>query len=67
MPSDDDKVYLGDGVYAHFESLNVVLTTENGIVVTNRIVLEPDVLDVLDRWIQRRFRAGKLHANEKES
>ena len=42
------KQYLGDGVYVEFVAwvdggFEIVLTTENGIDVTNRIVLEPDV------------------------
>lgn len=48
------KVYVGDAVYAEFTqwgetSFELVLTTENGISVTNRIVLEPQVWDALVR------------------
>lgn len=56
------KCYLGDGVYAAFDAqtLNVILTTENGIQTTNRIVLEPEVLDALGNvtraWIYERQR-----------
>lgn len=48
------KHYLGDGVFAEFNSadLSVVLTTEDGIRTTNRIVLDPDVLDALGRYVQ---------------
>ena len=39
------KVYLGDAVYCALEcSTDLVLTTEDGIRETNRIVLEPEVL-----------------------
>lgn len=50
----DRKQYLGDGVYAEFETatLNVILTTEDGERATNRIVLEPEVLDALGRFTQ---------------
>ena len=41
------KVYLGDGCYAEFDGYGIVLTTENGIEVTNRIVLEPEVYHAL--------------------
>jgi hypothetical protein len=41
------KQYLGDGVYLTQEGLGVTLTTENGIEITNRIVLEPEVLTAL--------------------
>jgi hypothetical protein len=46
------KRYLGDAVYAEFDSatLGVILTTEDGIRETNRIVLEPEVLDALGRF-----------------
>jgi len=37
------KIYLGDGVYAAFEDGDLIVTTENGIETTNRIVLEPGV------------------------
>ncbi len=45
------KTYLGDGVYADLERGDVVLTTENGISVTNRIVLEPAVINALTSWL----------------
>lgn len=45
------KVYLGDGVYADRDGDNVVLTTENGIDVTNRIVLEPEVISAIVRFL----------------
>ena len=39
------KRYLGDGVYAQIEDYgDLILTTEDGVRVTNRIVLEPAVL-----------------------
>jgi hypothetical protein len=46
-----DKVYLGDGVYATLDPfLDLVLTTENGIEVTNQIALELTVLIALMRF-----------------
>ena len=38
------KVYLGDAVYAEIDGYNIVLTTENGIEITNTIYLEPEVI-----------------------
>ncbi len=40
----DQKVYIGDGVYAEYDGLGVWLTTEreNG---EHRIYLEPQMLD----------------------
>ena len=47
------KTYLGDGVYAHVtEWGDLELTTENGINVTNFIVLEPAVMAELLRFIE---------------
>lgn len=47
------KTYLGDGAYADFDGYGVVLTTEDGIRATNRIVLEPEVLDTFEHWLTR--------------
>jgi hypothetical protein len=46
------KRYLGDGVYADVNELGLVLTTENGIETTNEIVLEPEVLAELFRYVR---------------
>lgn len=45
--------YLGDGVYVEIEpfSGNLVLTTQNGLRVTNKIVLEFDVVEKLLKYI----------------
>lgn len=52
------KVYLGDGAYAEIDSYgDVVLTTEDGISVQNRVVLEPEVLTALLAYLRR---AGAL-------
>lgn len=49
-----EKIYIGDGVYAEFVGGGeLVLTTENGIAVTNRIVLEPEVLHHLFLFVRR--------------
>lgn len=47
------KIYIGDGVYALFDGLDIVLTTENGVDVTNTIVLEPSVLKALVEFAKR--------------
>jgi|688.fasta_scaffold2269023_2 hypothetical protein len=47
------KDYLGDGVYADFDGFAFVLTTENGVSVTNTIVLEPQVMSALARYTNR--------------
>lgn len=47
-----NKRYIGDGVYADIDDLGrLVLTTEDGISVTNRIVLEPEVWAALQHFM----------------
>jgi len=56
----EDKRYLGDGVYVEFDGFNMVLTTENGVSVSNRIVLEPEVnrayMEFVAGWSKERLR-----------
>ena len=49
----ESETYLGDGVYARLDRnyAAVVLTTTNGPEVTNRIVLDDEVLDAFMRWL----------------
>ena len=48
------KQYLGDGVYVEVDSAGrIVLTTENGIEVTNTIYLDLDILAELNNFIKR--------------
>lgn len=47
------KAYLGDGCYVAFDGYALVLTTENGISETNRIVLEPEVYRALMAYVKR--------------
>jgi hypothetical protein len=49
----DHKTYLGDSVYAELEHGDVLLTTDNGMGPSNRIVLERQVLDNLITWAER--------------
>lgn len=51
------KVYLGDSVYATWDGYNVILTTENGLPddPSNTIVMEPAVLEALNRYVQNNF------------
>lgn len=47
----DDKVYLGDGVYARMTEIGSIhLTSEDGINVLDRIVLETEVYRALLLW-----------------
>lgn len=48
-----EKEYLGDGVYVEPDCGGLRLTTENGINVTNTIVLEPEVYAALLRYADK--------------
>lgn len=39
--------YIADGVYLETDGYEIILTTQNGYGVTNRIVLEPFMLDLI--------------------
>jgi hypothetical protein len=49
------KDYLGDGVYVMVldQMGTIELTTENGIEATNTIVIEPNVLRTLMKYLKR--------------
>lgn len=47
------KAYIGDGVYVEpWDMGGVQLTTEDGIRITNVIVLEPEVLNGLMLYLK---------------
>lgn len=50
------KTYLGDAVYAEWEFGDLVLTTEDGVVVTGKIYLEPNVIVALQDFLASRLR-----------
>jgi hypothetical protein len=47
------KIYLTDGAYAEFDGQDLILTAENGIRVTDRVVLEPMAWELLVRFMER--------------
>lgn len=49
----EEKTYLGDGVYVSFDGYQLWLTTEDGIPQTNRIALEPEVYEALVKYVKR--------------
>jgi hypothetical protein len=46
------ECYLGDAVYASFDGYQIWLRTTDGITDTNRIALEPSVLDALRQYVE---------------
>ena len=49
----NEKVYLGDSVYAEFDGCDIKLTTTNGLEDTNTIYLDPDVQVNLVKFVER--------------
>lgn len=50
-----NKRYIGDGVYAEWDDAwldQLILYTDNGIAITNKIYLEPEVIENLLRYLQ---------------
>ena len=54
------KVYLGDSVYFYVKHEMVVLTTENGVGITNEVWLEPGVIVRLLSELGKVYDKGKL-------
>jgi len=48
-----NKTYLGDGLYADFDSWQIVLTAEDGDRVTNKVFMEPEVATSFLRFIEK--------------
>ena len=51
MSTGGQKLYIGDAVSIEFDGHAFVLTTEDGISITNRIVLEPEVLETMRDYV----------------
>lgn len=55
------KDYLGDGAYAEADDFGgVILTAEDGVRATDRVVLEPEVLAAFERYVARMREAQTL-------
>lgn len=55
-----NKQYIGDGVYCEYDNYAVTLTTEDGVRITNIIVLEAEVLNNLNEYLRKMFYDSKL-------
>lgn len=54
LPTDQtDKLHLGDGVYVTSAEKWLMLTTEEGPIITNRIVLAPRVYAALMKFVDQ--------------
>lgn len=45
--------YLGDGCYVAHDGYALVLATTDGVTVTNRVVLEPEVYSALTKYVEQ--------------
>lgn len=50
---DQNRSYLGDGVYVSIECGMIKLTTSDGIRQTNEIFLEHEVYEALIKYVNR--------------
>ena len=46
------KEYLGDGVYCDYDGFYFILTTEDGISITNTIYLEPGIIERFLKYLK---------------
>lgn len=53
----NEREYLGDGVYVHYDGYHVVLDTERASGVSVEIFLDSQVLQSLENYIKR-LKAG---------
>lgn len=63
MNKSENKRYLGDGVYADFDGGAIILTTENGVSVTNTIELDQHTLKSFDIYRQTLRNSEDSNAN----
>jgi hypothetical protein len=66
MATSNFKKYIGDSVYADFDGMRIILTTENGLPTdpSNRIVLEPEVFNDLNaywQWVLQELYKEKIN------
>lgn len=65
-----DRTYLGDGVYAEQDGYHIWLWTSNGVADSDRIALEPAVLDALFAYRGRlleRVRVARKDAEDADA
>lgn len=48
----NEKIYLGDGLYANFDGYQIVLSAENGIYAHDTVYLDPFVLAKFLKYIE---------------
>lgn len=60
------KGYIGDGVYAEIGQGELILTTENGVSETNRIVLDSPTLNSLLMWLEAHTTVRVTYADRNE-
>ena len=56
------KDYIGDSVYAEWDGGALILTTDNGLGASNTIVMDPETLLALQRFLERALSDKGEHA-----
>jgi len=59
----NQKIYLGDGAFVHFDGFAFVLTTSNGLYDTNIIVLEPEMISKLQSFVTAVYEAKRTSSS----
>lgn len=49
-----DATYLGDGLYVTHDGFQIWLFAANGAGVTDRVALEPAVLERFQKWLKEK-------------
>lgn len=55
-----NKTYLGDGLYVNFDGYQLMVSAENGVVATDTVYMEPNVLVALLRFAGQHFNTEPL-------
>ena len=61
MPS-VEKEYIGDGAYVQYDGYSLWLTTENGERETNKVCLDPRVLECFLEYVKKVEKMNKASA-----
>ena len=49
----NEKIYLGDGLYANFDGYQIALSAENGIYAHDTVYLDPFVLEKFLTYVNK--------------
>lgn len=58
--ADTGTIYLGDGLYASHDGVQIRVFSHNGIHETNVVYMEPLVLENFEKWVENLRARGAL-------